>query len=206
MERISHHLDALARGPSVVLLEGRRSLSADMAPVLRSTGEWLARTCPNVIFRSGNADGSDTAFATGVVAVDSGRMQYVLPSPGMGKPRRHPDAPCFALTDLPQPELDALCDLTVAVSPGIRRLAYAACGRIKSGPLAGKGRYLLRDTLKVAGSPALGLEPASLALFYVDLADPESGGTGHSVRVCRHQGVPALFQDQWMTWLQQGSP
>jgi len=171
-----------------------------MAERLQAVGAWLAETYANAIFRSGNADGSDTAFAAGVVSVDPSRMQYVLPSPSMGKKRRHPDAPCYSLSDLPQEELEHLCDLSIAATQKSERLAASACGRIQSGPLAGKGRYLLRDTLKVTGSPTLNIAPATLALFYVDLNDPDTGGTGHTIRVCRQCGVPVVLQDEFLGW------
>jgi len=190
----------LEQGNPVVLIEGRRALPDGVAEQLQKTGEWLAETYPNATFRSGNADGSDTAFAAGVVSVDPARMQYVLPSPNMGKKRRHPDSPFWSLADLSQDELEHLCDLSIAATPKSERLAAAACGRIQSGPLAGKGRYLLRDTLKATGSPALDLAPASLALFYVDLSDLEAGGTGHTIRVCRHEDVPVVFQDEFLEW------
>jgi len=104
------------------------------------------------------------------------------------------------LGDLPQPELETLCDASIAASPRIKRLAEAACGRIQNSRLAGKGKYLLRDTLKVTGSPTLGLAPATLGLFYVDLTDPEAGGTGHTIRVCRLQGIPVVFQNEFRKW------
>jgi len=37
-------------------------------------------------------------------------------------------------------------------------------------------------------------------LFYVDLSDPEAGGTEHTIRVCRQHGIPVAFQDSWMNW------
>ena len=193
-------LSLLEQGEPVVLIEGRRALPDGVAEQLEGVGTYLAGRYANVIFRSGNAEGSDTAFSLGVVAVDPSRMEYVLPSPNMGKKRRHPDAPFCSLSDLPQEELEHLCDLSIAASPKAERLASAACGRIKSGPLAGKGRYILRDTLKVIGSPALNRAPAALGLFYVDLSDPEAGGTGHTIRVCRQHNVPVVFQDEFLGW------
>lgn len=39
------------------------------------------------------------------------------------------------------------------------------------------------------------------ALFYVNFSDPEAGGTGHTIRVCRREGVPCIFQDSWGNWV-----
>jgi len=196
----SSAFDILAERSPIILVEGRRSLPAGVPEQLEQAGNWMATRFPGAIFRSGNADGSDTEFARGVTSVDPARMQYVLPSPNMGKARRHPDSPSCSLAELPQEELDRLCDLSVEASPSVDRLAAAACGRIKSGPLAGKGRYLLRDTLKVTGSPTLHLAPATLGLFYVNLDDPEAGGTGHTIRVCRQHNIPVAFQDDFLRW------
>ena len=64
-----------------------------------------------------------------------------------------------------------------------------------------KTRYLLRDTLKVAGSPEQGLRPAAAGIFYVHEDDPMSGGTGHTIRVCLRLSVPVYVQSQWRAWL-----
>ena len=63
-----------------------------------------------------------------------------------------------------------------------------------------RARYLLRDTLKVIGSESIGLAPATLALFYVNAANPMAGGTGHTLRVCRQYGIPAFDQSLWLGW------
>jgi len=178
----------------VILVEGRRSLPEGVAEQLYEVGRQLAEKYPQAIFRSGNAEGSDASFADGITGVDHRRMQLVVTTPGMGRKRRHPDAPLFPLSELPQSELDILCDITCEVSPESKRLAMAACGRIKSPYLAARGRYLLRDTLKVTGSKHLNITPATFGLFYVDPANPDAGGTGHTIRVCRRFGVPVLTQ------------
>jgi len=38
--------------------------------------------------------------------------------------------------------------------------------------------------------------------FYIDLTDPESGGTGHTKQVCRMNGVPFVNQKVWFKWLE----
>jgi len=178
----------------VILVEGRRRLPEGVAEQLAETGRRLAEKYPRAVFRSGNAEGSDSSFAAGITAVDYRRLQLVVTTPGMGRKRRHPDAPLFPLSELPQSELENLCDITCEVSPQSKRLAFAACGRIKNQYLAPRGRYLLRDTLKVTGSKHLNLAPATFGLFYVDPANPDAGGTGHTIRVCRRFGLPVLTQ------------
>ena len=144
------------------------------------------------------AEGTDTAFAQGVTAVDSARMQYVGTHPGMGKKRRQPDAPVFSLTDVPDVADSEPGRATCEASPEYASLVAAYKKSGGKGRLAARASYLLRDALKVVGCGALGLAPATGALFYVNADDPLSGGTGHTIRVCRLRGVKILFQDEWM--------
>ena len=60
--------------------------------------------------------------------------------------------------------------------------------------------YLLRDTLKVIGSAEAGLSPATAGVFYVNEADPLTGGTGHTIRVCLECRIPVVFQAVWREW------
>ncbi len=61
-----------------------------------------------------------------------------------------------------------------------------------------KALYLLRDALKVIGSKALSLAPATVGIFYVDAEIPGTGGTGHTIRLCKLNGVPVCDQRDWM--------
>jgi hypothetical protein len=92
---------------------------------------------------------------------------------------------------------DALADQTAAASPKSKRLIEH---RRKGGPIAAKAAYLIRDTLKVAGSGSEIPKPI-FALFYVDPADPMAGGTGHTLRVCEMEAIPYAFQNSWTSWL-----
>jgi hypothetical protein len=66
-------------------------------------------------------------------------------------------------------------------------------------PYAMKAAYILRDTVKVVG--ARGVSPASIGIFYDDLSDPMSGGTGHTMQVCLNNRIPLLDQRTWIEWL-----
>ena len=74
------------------------------------------------------------------------------------------------------------------------------CAYQRGGKLGSQAACLIRDTMKVTGISGQ-LSPPVAALFFVDPADPEAGGTGHTIRVCHHAGVPVIFQDHWATWL-----
>ena len=79
----------------VILVEGRRALPDGVAEQLTAFSQQLAEEYPNATFRSGNAEGSDNSFAIGIAAVDPQRIQLVVTTPGMGRKRRHPEAPLF---------------------------------------------------------------------------------------------------------------
>jgi len=185
----------------VVLLEGIRALpDADRAAVV-ALGRLLAVELPGVVFRSGNAEGTDTAFAEGVTSVDPARMEYVMTHAGMGRKRRHPGARAVSLAEVPHVSVRAVGEFTLAASPDLKGLVDAYQTHGAKGPLGAKAAYLLRDTLKVIGAPELGLAPATVGIFYANAADPLTGGTGHTIRVCRDRGVPVLLQAVWRGWV-----
>lgn len=181
----------------VVLLEGTRALAPDVAPRLVALAERLARALPHARFRTGNAPGSDTAFAEGVGRVDAARLLHVLPHAGHRARHRPQDVPTAAVTEVTDDTLGTLLTVTreaspqYGFSPGV--LAETAHPRPRA-----TARLLLRDTLKVVGTD--GMPPADIGLFYVNPADPLGGGTGHTMRVCHARGVPVLTQDVWFGW------
>ena len=70
----------------------------------------------------------------------------------------------------------------------------------KNASLTAKAKYLIRDTMKVCKYTELFDSPVA-ALFYVDLSNIESGGTGHTIRVCKNMNIPVIFQDSWENWI-----
>jgi hypothetical protein len=186
----------------VLLVEGIRALPETDRAAVVAMGRMLAGRLPRVIFRSGNAEGTDTGFAAGVCAVDPARMEYVLTHEGMGRKRRHPVARGVGLDQLPHAAEGPVGDYTVKASPDLAGLVEAYRTREGAGPLGRKAVYLLRDTLKVIGAPELGLAPAVAGVFYVNEAAPLSGGTGHTIRVCLQREVPVVFQAVWRNWLE----
>ncbi len=189
----------------VILLEGRRKVADRDKPLLGDLARLLVQKIPNAIFRSGNAEGSDTLFAEAVTADYPERFEYVVPKDSMGRKRRHPKAYCIAANQLKAAAEDRLVFNTNEASPGTERLIKAYTGEVSNSRLAAMGAYLVRDTLKVTGAPELNLRPATVAIFYADPGDPLSGGTGHTIRVCIQQNVPFVIQDVWMQWLKKGA-
>lgn len=182
----------------VVLLEGTRKLPARDVPRLRDFAKWLAETFSGVMFRSGNAEGSDTAFANGIISIDPKRFQYVLPYAGHRKKCIAEESAQFALSSLTPSSQRALTASGLRASPKYKSLFEK---RGVNRRLGAKADYLLRDTLKVTGAMSDGLFPASAALFYVNAEDPEAGGTGHTIRTCRENKIPYEFQFEFLNWM-----
>lgn len=181
----------------VILIEGRRAISPEMAESARKVAAFLAIRFPHLRFRSGNANGADEAFAAGVLEASPERLQVVAPYASHRKKQRH----SLALYDSPESlSPEALADIktkTIAATPGNKGLV--GCYQ-RGGKLGSQAACLIRDTMKVAGISGR-LDPPTAALFCIDPANPEAGGTGHTIRVCRNAGVPVVFQDCWASWL-----
>lgn len=187
---------AASRTP-VILLEGRRSISDEAANKARALGRQLALDYPELRFRSGNAVGSDQAFSEGVASIDASRLQIVAPY----HTHRSGSRFLYAIYDSPESmshiqEADVAYK-TISATPKNKRLIEK---RTEQGQLAAKAAYLIRDTMKVVGHCDQFAAPL-FALFHVDLKDPEAGGTGHTIRVCRQEHIPYAFQDVWHTWI-----
>lgn len=186
----------------VILLEGTRALGDAERPALVRVGRMLAERLPRAVFRSGNAPGSDEAFAEGVASVDAGRLEIVQPHPG----HRRASIPAGAYaTDVGTVSARALRELaltTGGASP--RHLELAKKYSARKERLGPKPeaiiRLILRDTLKVVGDPTQGLAPATVGIFRENPDDPETGGTGHTIRCCRATRVPYLLRRDWRGW------
>jgi hypothetical protein len=182
----------------VVLLEGTRALPDADAPKLTALATRLARAFPAVRFRTGNATGSDEAFAAGVACVDPTRIEYVLPYAGHGKGRRAVDSPATGLDELPSGTVAAAAATTAAVSPKYRRATESYRDQKASHRERAIAQMILRDTVKVTGAGTL-VRPTA-GIFYVNSESPGDGGTGHTMRVCKAKGVPAITQFEWISW------
>ncbi|MFN8296703.1 MAG: hypothetical protein U0T69_10940 [Chitinophagales bacterium] len=192
------YLDTLTPlSKEIMLLEGTRKLMDADAPKLTALAQRLAAEYPNTIFRTGNATGSDEAFARGVAMVDVTRLEYVLPSPGMGKKRLIPNARVISLEDLSKEELNHLVEKTLEATPNYRYLVDCYRKGIRNRH-AESAKLLIRDILKVYGSKANGFLPATTAIFYVNFENPKGGGTGHTVRACVQRQIPFFTQMQWL--------
>lgn len=185
----------------VVLLEGRRNVLTEDRSKLVSLGKMLAERLPLATFRSGNAEGSDQAFAEGVASVNAERIQLITPSTSHRLKYRPEGAYSVSLDEvLNAEEPEVYYETSKKATPKNERLVDYFQTEPDSRNSA-KARYLIRDTVKVLGSNANGLQPTSIGLFYTDAKDKYAGGTGHTIRVCEQNNVPVITQIDWFKWL-----
>jgi hypothetical protein len=182
---------------SIVLLEGKRAVLSADAPLLTALGKQLAESTQWMRFRSGNAPGADALFTAGVAAIAPERIELILP---YAKHRQE-----YA-QNLKQVSMD---DISLLEEPGLiyetkkNKKMAGLVDRYTQGnrdPYALKAAYILRDTLKVLGSKTL--QKIHAGIFYDDLTNPNQGGTGHTMNVCKNHQVPCLTQEIWRDWVQ----
>lgn len=186
-----------ARRP-VVLLEGSRDVPAEVREQMEALAARLMRTFPKLIARSGNAEGSDQAWARGVNAVDPKRLQLVLPVRNYKSAAIERGNDVMALQEAPPSDYRTARSLTREhYAYGARRGAevYDRLPPFKQ-------TYLDRDALKVLGTSDYSGRrmKATAALFYINPARKHGGGTAHTLRLCEAEKVPYFLGEDWMTW------
>lgn len=181
----------------VILIEERRAISERGTQDALCLASMLVECFPNLRFRSGNAAGSDESFISGVIAVARERLENITPYATHRKRDRHPLVHYESPESLDSDTLEAVQSMTITATSANRGLikCYGRDGRTGA-----QAACLSRDTLKVTGIPKK-LTPPIAALFWIDPADPEAGGTGHTIRVFRNARIPTVFQNEWKTWL-----
>ncbi len=181
---------------AVVLLEGKRAVRDQDAEKLVAIGKLLASRSQYIVFRSGNAGGSDELFAQGVSSVDPKRMEVVTPYAGhrKGANKSYKTYSLDSLNLVAEPEVVRYSRANKKTDHLIDKFVSGDRDRF-----AMKAAYIIRDTIKVVG--ANGISRATYGIFYDDLANPRSGGTGHTMNVCRLNKVPLADQRGWFPWL-----
>ena len=181
---------------SIVLLEGKRNVIEEDKEKLEQLGEILVTTTKHILFRSGNASGADFYFSKGVSRVDSKRLQVVVPYTGHRK-KQNTAYNTVSLDNInlaEEPEIIYQSKKNKKTEKLIDK--YVSDDRNR---FAIKAAYIIRDTIKVVGSKDT--PPASFAIFYDDLENPKSGGTGHTMNVCKINGIDYVDQAVWFDWL-----
>ena len=182
---------------SVVLLEGKRNVLDEDREKLTNLGILLATNTKKILFRSGNAGGADFYFSLGVAAVDNAKLQAVIPYTGHREKTNH------AYHTVSLDNIDLAAEADVVRLSKLNRKTSRLVERYVSGErdrFTMKAAYIIRDTIKVTG--ARDIKPAAFAIFYDDLAEPMTGGTGHTMNVCLQNGIPVIDQRTWFKWLE----
>lgn len=183
---------------SVVLLEGKRDVLDEDKIKLYQLGQLLATQTKHLIFRSGNAAGSDQFFSEGVAYVDHTRLEVITPYSG------HRDNTNKAYQTHSLDQIDIASQPDILYHSKSNKKMESLINQYASGirnQYTIKAAYILRDTVKVVGSDKI--KPASFGIFYDDLSNPESGGTGHTMKVCRANNIPIITQTVWFEWLKE---
>ena len=181
---------------TIILLEGKREVPDTDKEKLISLGKLLAQNTKFMKFRSGNADGSDYLFSSGVSSVDPGRLQVITPYKDHRKKYNQAT------------ETISLDQIDLALEPEVAYLSKKnnKTKHLIDPYLAGeknqyimKAAYIIRDTIKVTGTKKI--PPAAFGIFYDDLKNPRSGGTGHTMNICKINKIPHVDQTVWFEWL-----
>lgn len=182
---------------SIVLLEGKRKVLNEDIEKLIALGKLLASRTSKMIFRSGNAEGSDDLFSQGVCSIDKKRLQVITPYNGH-RNKQNLAYETFSLDNINFAAEEELIYQSKA-NKKTEKLIDDFVSGIKNRNTI-KAAYIIRDTVKVLGTETI--KPASFGIFYTDLNDPDSGGTGHTMNVCRLNNVRLIDQKVWFDWIE----
>ncbi len=181
---------------SVVLIEGKRNVPTSDQNKLETIGRLLAEKTKHITFRSGNANGADLYFSKGVVSVDFHRLEVMTPYDEHRK-KSNLAGKTLSLESIDITAYDDIVNLSALNKKTQNLLKRYVDGHRDR--FTQKVAFIIRDTIKVVGVE--GFPQASFGIFYDDLSDPKSGGTGHTMLVCDHCQVPYIDQTIWFHWL-----
>jgi hypothetical protein len=197
---LKEFVDLYDKEDAIVLLEGKRVVLVEDRVKLFELGKLLAGKSQNIIFRSGNAEGSDELFSAGVVAVSPERLQVITPYSG------HRQKTNIAYETISLDELNIGAEADVVYQSKNNKKTNKLIDKYVSGDINQitiKAAYIIRDTIKAIGTN--GIKPATFGIFYDDLVRPLSGGTGHTMNVCKQNNIPIIDQSTWFNWLEKQS-
>lgn len=181
---------------SIVLLEGKRDILENDKEKLIALGNLIASSTSKMIFRSGNAEGADQYFSEGVALVNKARLHVITPYSDHRK-KTNPAFQTFPLDQMNMAnEADVIYQSKNNKKTKVLIDKYIA-GDINRTTI--KAAYIIRDTVKVIGTSTI--KPASFGIFYDDLNNPQTGGTGHTMKICILNKIPLIDQRTWFKWL-----
>ena len=181
---------------SIILLEGKRNVLDADNEKLTALGRLLASRTTKMIFRSGNAEGSDQLFSDGVTEVDNKRLQVIIPYSG------HRQKTNYAYDTISLDDINIAAEPEVVYQSKSNKKMEKLIDQFVSGDknrFTIKTAYIIRDTIKAIGTDEI--KPATFGIFYDDLDNPMAGGTGHTMKVCEQNNIPIIDQKIWFKWL-----
>ena len=194
--KFTEFLSQYDRPGSIILLEGKRNVIDADQPKLLALGKLLASTMKHATFRSGKANGSDLYFSQGVASIDALRLEAVITFDG------HRTKSNVAGRTLSLDEVDLSLYPDIVKFSALNKKTAGLLTRFMAGErnrFTSKVTFIIRDTIKVVGVD--GHPPIRFGIFYDDLSAPKSGGTGHTMEVCKQCQVPYADQKVWMDWI-----
>jgi hypothetical protein len=181
---------------SIVLLEGKRNVIYTERKKLVALGKLLASKTEKMTFRSGNADGSDQLFSDGVTSVNNKRLEVITPYSGHRKKTNQ------AYNTISLEDIDLSDEPEVLYQSKSNKKMENLINKYASGDVnrnSIKAAYIIRDTIKAIGTDEI--KPATFGIFYDDLDNQRSGGTGHTMIICEKNAIPIIDQRTWFHWL-----
>ena len=180
----------------IVLLEGKRDVAEADQANLSKLGHKLASSTKYMLFRSGNATGSDQLFSEGVFQVSPDRLQVITPYTS------HRNKVNAAYNSIPLDNVNLLQEPDVVYQSKHNKKTANLIDKYVGGArdrFSIKAAYIIRDTIKAIGTSEI--PPANFGIFYDDLSNPMQGGTGHTMDVCQKNGIPIINQSVWLKWI-----
>jgi hypothetical protein len=193
---LSEFIEQFDNENSIVLLEGKRNVLDADKEKLTVLGKLLASKTSKITFRSGNAEGSDYLFSDGVALFDNKRLQVITPYSG------HRQKTNQAYDTISLDEIKLATEQEVVYQSKSNKKTEKLIDQFVSGVKnrnSIKAAYIIRDTIKAIGANEI--KPASFGIFYDDLQNPVTGGTGHTMNVCKQNSIPIIDQRIWFKWL-----
>jgi len=193
---LNEFIDKFDKQDTIILLEGKRNVVEEDKPKLIELGRLLAATTTKMLFRSGNANGSDAYFSEGVTAVDHKRLQVITPYDG----HRKKDNKAYETISLDK--INLVSEPNVIEYSKRNKKTKNLIDKYLDGSrnrYTIKASYIIRDTIKAIGTK--NIPPTTFGIFYDDLNEPMTGGTGHTMNICKLNNIPYINQEQWFQWL-----
>ena len=181
---------------SIVLLEGKRNVPDEDKGKLTELANLLVAKTSKMIFRSGNAEGSDQLFSDPISLVDNKRLQVITPYSGH-RQKSNQAYKTYSLDNINLAEEPEVIYQSKSNKKTEKLIDQYVSGNNNRYTI--KGAYIIRDTIKAIGTNEI--KPATFGLFYDDLTNPKSGGTGHTMNVCIENNIPIVDQTIWFNWL-----